>query len=151
MKKIDRNKNIVICFDRDFTSHYVKEKLILNSLNYNAISIYTDRQLSGKKGIIDKSDTSIYSFEKRGNIVLSDCFEFVKKSNSLLILNYEKNNIKGYVDSFSFLNMVFASILSKKVVTLNNVMNNISYYPEISLIKTISLKGNIKNISNYIY
>ena len=151
MKKIDRNKNIVICFDRDFTSHYVKEKLILNSLNYNAISIYTDSQLSGKRGIIDKSDTSIYSFEKRGNILLSDCFEFVKKSNSLLILNYEKNNIKGYVDSFSFLNMVFATILSKKVVTLNNVMNNVAYYPEISLIKTISLKGNIKNISNYIY
>jgi hypothetical protein len=151
MKKIDRNKNIVICFDRDFTSHYVKEKLTLNSLNYNAISIYTDSQLSGKRGIIDKSDTSIYSFERRGNILLSDCFEFVKKSNSLLILNYEKNNIKGYVDSFSFLNMVFASILSKKVVTLNNVMNNVAYYPEISLIKTISLKGNIKNISNYIY
>ena len=151
MEKTNKRKNIVICFNRDFVPYYVKDKLTLNSLDYDSTSIYIDSQFVNKKGIIDKNETSIYSLEKRGNILLSDCFDLVKKADSLVVLNYEKNNIKGYIDSFSFINMVFANILSKKVVVLNNVMNNVTYYPEISLIKTISLKGNIKNISNYIY
>jgi hypothetical protein len=151
MEKTNKSKNIIICFNRDFVPYYVKDKLTLNSLDYHSISIYVDSQFSSKKGLTDKSDTSIYSLEKKGNILLSDCFEFIKRADSLVVLNYEKNNIKGYIDSFSFINMVFANILSKKVVVLNNVMNNVTCYPEISLIKTISLKGNIKNISNYIY
>ena len=151
MEKTNKRKNIVICFNRDFVPYYVKDKLTLNSLDYDSTSIYIDSQFVNKKGIIDKNETSIYSLEKRGNILLSDCFDLVKKADSLVVLNYEKNNIKGYIDSFSFINMVFANILSKKVVVLNNVMNNVTCYPEISLIKTISLKGNIKNISNYIY
>lgn len=72
-------------------------------------------------------------------------FEKIKESDAVLVVNVEKNNIKGYIGGNAFLEMGFALILNKAIY-LSNEIPQLSYRDEIEAMNPIVLNGDLTRI-----
>lgn len=63
--------------------------------------------------------------------------ENVEKCDCLLILNYSHRGIKNYIGGNSFLEMVVASYLGKRIYLLNDIPTNMPYTEEIKALRPI--------------
>ena len=74
-------------------------------------------------------------------------FDKVVWSDAILVLNYDKNNIEGYVGANTLMEMGLALHLNKKIYLLNS-MPEISYKEEILGMKPIIINGDLNKINN---
>jgi len=79
-------------------------------------------------------------------------FELIEKSDAILVVNLEKNNIKNYIGGATFAEMMVAFYLGKKIFLLNPIPQDERLkfiVDEMEAIKPIILNGKIdeKNIS----
>lgn len=72
-------------------------------------------------------------------------YEEIKKSEAILVTNFEKNGIKGYIGGAVFLEMGFAHVLNKKIFILNGIPE-ISYTDEIKMMQPIVIDGDLELI-----
>lgn len=72
-------------------------------------------------------------------------FRKIEQSDAILVLNYEKKGIPGYIGGNTFLEMGYAFGLGKKVYLLNDIPE-MDYKTEMAAIQPILLHGDIKNI-----
>ncbi|MDD2732102.1 MAG: hypothetical protein PHI53_02815 [Candidatus Pacebacteria bacterium] len=73
-------------------------------------------------------------------------FNKVSLSDAILVLNYDKNDIEGYIGANTFLEMGLAFHLAKKIYILNPIPE-ISYKEELLGMKPIIINGNLNEIS----
>lgn len=73
-------------------------------------------------------------------------FDKVLWSDAVLILNYDKNNIKGYIGANTFLEMGLAMHLKKKIYLLKPIPE-VSCKEEILGMKPIIINNNLSEIS----
>lgn len=78
----------------------------------------------------------------RKEAAMRDHFDKVAWSNAILVLNYPKNNVPGYVGGNTLLEMGLAFHLGKKIFLLNPVPD-ISYQEEIFGMRPIVLNGDL--------
>jgi len=74
-------------------------------------------------------------------------FEEIKNCDILLVVNFNKNEIKNYIGGNTFLEMGFAHILNKKIYLYNNIPD-LSYTDEIKAMQPIALGGDLSKINN---
>lgn len=81
--------------------------------------------------------------------VQEKCFDKVSKSNAILVLNYERNGIKGYIGAATLMEMGLAQHLKKKIFLLYPPpkVEELRYSIEIQATKPIILNGNLSRIS----
>jgi hypothetical protein len=81
--------------------------------------------------------------------LLMKCFNRVCDNEAILVLNYQKGNIKGYVGGASLMEIGVAYFLKKKIYILNDLPNesDLRYVCEIKQCKPIILKGNLNLIN----
>lgn len=72
-------------------------------------------------------------------------FEKVVWSDAILVLNYEKNNIPGYVGANTLIEMGLALHLDKSIYLLNPIPE-ISYKEEILGMQPVIINGDLSNI-----
>lgn len=72
----------------------------------------------------------------------------ILKCDCVLIANYEKNGIPGYVGGNTFLEMGFAFVTGKPIFMLNPIPN-ISYTSEIEGMQPIVIENNLYKIREY--
>jgi hypothetical protein len=71
-------------------------------------------------------------------------YNFIKASDCLLVLNYEKNGIANYIGGQVLIEMGFAYILQKPIFILNNIPQ-MTYMDVIEAMQPITLDGEIYN------
>jgi len=76
-------------------------------------------------------------------------FKFIEESDAVLILNYPKNNINGYVGTASLMEIGVAHHLNKKVFLLFHLPNRSKYrwVHEVRIIQPIILDGKLSMIA----
>ena len=72
-------------------------------------------------------------------------FRKIEQSDAILVLNYEKKGIPGYIGGNTFLEMGYAFGLGKKVYLLNDIPE-MDYKTEMAAIQPILLNGDIGKI-----
>lgn len=72
-----------------------------------------------------------------------DC---IKNSDALLVLNYDKNNIKNYIGGNVLIEMGFAHVNGKKVFLLNPIPEEVPYVDEIKAMVDVVLEGDLSLI-----
>jgi len=77
--------------------------------------------------------------------VIKEYFEEIKKSDAILVINKDKNNIKNYIGGNSLIEMAEAYISNKKIFLLNPVPQ-MNYTDEIEAMKPIVINGNLSLI-----
>lgn len=69
-------------------------------------------------------------------------YNVIKENDAILVVNSDKNGIKGYIGGNTFLEMGFAFILNKKIFCLNQ-LPNLPYTSEIVGMQPVVLDGNL--------
>ena len=93
-----------------------------------------------------KSETSDTSWIwQRKAEAMKTHFEKIAWSDAVLVLNYDKNNIKSYIGGNTLIEMGVAFYLNKKIFLLNNIPE-ISYKEEILGMQPIVINGNFNKI-----
>ena len=75
-------------------------------------------------------------------------YNAIKKSDAILVCNFKKHGIPGYIGGSVLFEMAHAHILNKKIYLLHNIPKIIYYQDEIKAAQPVVLKGNINNIRN---
>ena len=73
-------------------------------------------------------------------------FDKVVWSDAILVLNYDKNNIEGYIGANTLMEMGLAFYLKKPIYLLNSIPE-ISYKEEILGVKPTIINGDISKIA----
>jgi len=73
-------------------------------------------------------------------------FDKIAWSDAILVANYNKNNIKGYIGGNTLMEMGLALFLKKKIYLLNETPE-LSYKEEILGVKPIILNGDLNKIA----
>lgn len=69
----------------------------------------------------------------------------IEQADAILVVNYTKNNIEGYIGANSFLEMGFAFLIRKPIYTLFDLPTQGFGTDELLGLGTTSLKGDINN------
>jgi len=72
-------------------------------------------------------------------------WKIMQNSDAVLVVNFDKKGIKGYVGGNSFLEMGFAHVLNKKIYLLNDIPD-MGYKDEIEAMQPIILNGELNKI-----
>lgn len=77
-------------------------------------------------------------------------FNFIANSDAILVLNYEKGGINGYIGGSALMEIAVARHLDKKIFLLNQIpdIKDLRYSIEIQLAKPIVLNGNLNLIGH---
>ncbi len=75
-------------------------------------------------------------------------YDFIKQSEGILVLNYDKNEIKNYIGGNSLMEMGFAFTLNRDIFLLNPAPE-ISYDSEINAMQPIVINNKIDAITDY--
>jgi hypothetical protein len=107
-----------------------------NGKNISASQYYQIRKTSanGEKWVWDRKEMAMKLH-----------FDKVAWSDAIVVLNYSKNNIAGYVGANTLMEMGLAMHLNKKIYLLNSIPE-ISYKEEILGMKPTVINGDLNKI-----
>jgi nucleoside 2-deoxyribosyltransferase len=86
-----------------------------------------------------------YGQVKKEKKAIKKHFEKIKKSEAILVCNFDKKGIKNYIGGNTFLEIGYAYILGKKIFLLNPIPKML-YEAEIIGMEPIILKGDLRKI-----
>jgi hypothetical protein len=140
---------IAICTSLDFTN---KIKGIVNQLterNHKVIIPQTIEMIFNREVTLEQ----ILKEKENGEIskraikqdTLRHYFEKIKGVDAVLVLNFDKKGVKGYIGGNTFLEMGFAHILNKKIFLLNEIPQML-YKDEIKAMQPTVLYGDLASI-----
>jgi NTP pyrophosphatase (non-canonical NTP hydrolase) len=114
------------------------------------IPFYTRRILSGEVDLDEykriKSERGDVEFrESSGVDLIKRHFEKIKNTDAILVLNYDKKGVVGYIGGNTFLEMGFAHVLGKKIYVLNE-LPKMGYNDELLSMRAIVLNGDLSKI-----
>ena len=104
-----------------------------------------DGKLTLEQFLKEKDKNGDGAFRKIKYDAIRGYYEKIKKMDAVLVLNTEKNNIKGYIGGNTFLEMGFAYVL-KKPIYLYNDIPDMGYTDEIMAMEPIVLSQKLNKI-----
>jgi hypothetical protein len=90
------------------------------------------------------NDDEKWVWDRKAEAVLEH-FDKIAWSDAILVANYDKNDVKGYIGGNTLMEMGLAFFLKKKIYLLNQVPE-LAYKEEILGVKPIILNGDLTKI-----
>jgi hypothetical protein len=86
-------------------------------------------------------------WEKLEHDVIREHYRKILDSDAILVANYPKNEVNGYIGGNSLIEMAFAHVNNKKIYLMFPAAESLSYNDEISALshKVINMDYNINN------
>lgn len=81
--------------------------------------------------------------------VMRDHFDKIHSSDAILVLNYDKDDVKNYIGTNTLIEIGVAFFLKKKIILLND-LPEMKLKDEVEAMKPIILHGKIDNIKEYL-
>lgn len=79
---------------------------------------------------------------------LNDHFKKIEWSDAIVVANYEKRGIEGYIGGNTLIEIGLAFYLKKDIYILNPISSDISYKQKIYGMKPVLLNGNLDSIQD---
>ena len=135
---------IMIVASLSFAKEMLVAKDVLEKLGHRALFCEAVPHYSGRPETKDSFEDELKKAEEEG--ALGDGFSKVAESDAVLVLNYPKNNVAGYIGSSMLMEIGVAYFLNKKIYLLNPVGPGHKCALEIALVKPVILDGDINKI-----
>lgn len=119
----------------------VKDKL--ESQNHKVVLPH-NAELYFNGSLVTESSKESTANKIKDNL-LKRYFGIIKDSDAVLVVNTDKNGVKNYIGSNTFLEMGFAYILNKKIYLLNEIPD-LAAKDEIEAMQPIILNGDLDKI-----
>ena len=135
---------IVIGGSMTFAKEQIKTRNFLNDLDHEVV-------LTDNIEEYVNNPTAKASFEEElklslDNDIMRAFFNHIAESDALLIMNYPKKGIKGYLGASVLMEMGLAYYLNKKVYLFQDVDKTQSYALEAAIIQPTILNGDLSKI-----
>jgi len=140
---------IAICGSLNFTFEIEKLANELRKMGFEtSIPISSEKILKGEFSLEEiKKEKKDGKFSERA--ITHDSIRIywgiIKNSDAILVANYEKDGISGYIGGNAFLEMGFAHVLKKRIFLLNGIPE-MNYRDEIRAMQPIVLGGDLSKI-----
>lgn len=133
---------IVICGSMSFAKEMLEAKEKLGSMGHEVLLT------SDVEACVDNPGLNMdweHCFEKQ---IDKECFEKVAESDAILVMNYPKNGVKGYIGGATLMEIGIARHLNKRIFLLHDhpSEDELRYAFEIRLTNPIILDGDIRKI-----
>lgn len=136
---------ITICGSMNFAKEMLEIKNKLEEIGHEAIiPIDTEASICNPE-----LNDSLEHLENFSEVDLDkDHFNKISVSDAILVLNYQKNNITGYVGGATLMEIAVARHLDKKIFVLFDLpdVDTLKYAMEIKLAKPIILSGDLNKL-----
>jgi len=137
---------IMICGSMTFAKEMIRAKKILEERGHE-VNIPTDAHdiAHGKHHHDDLEADYRHCVE---NDIMRTHLKFVEESDAVLVLNYEKNGVKGYVGTASLMELGVAHHFRKKIFLLHALPPHSEHRwaHEVRIMQPIILNGNVRAI-----
>jgi hypothetical protein len=130
--------------------HFAKEMLevqkILHGLGHKAVVSDDTDECVENPGLNMDSE---HNFEKD---LMRSCMNIMDKSDAILVLNYPKEGVEGYIGAHSLIEMGLAYYLRQKIFLLHPPppKEKARYNQEVMHMKPIVLNGDVSKINEHI-
>jgi len=135
---------ITICGSMQFHEEMLTAKRTLESRGHT-VFIPSGAYDTSKNEFYADSEEEKISFKIEHDLI-HEHFREIDKAEAILVLNYEKKNIPGYVGGNTFLEMGYAFGLDKKIYLLYPVPD-MDYKTEMLAMQPIILGGDLEKLS----
>ena len=125
-----------------FSKEMVEAGAQLKSLGYEAVI-----PLNAERNANDYISSDEESAQRKitNNSIYGHYVE-ITNADAVLVLNYDKNDIKNYIGANTFLEMGYAHVLNKPVYVLNPLPEQAYIKDELKAFSPIIINGNLSNI-----
>ncbi len=142
---------IAICGSLDFA--YEMEKLAqeLRAVGFGVhIPISAEKIIRGEfslQEIKEEKEGGTFSSRVIQNDAIRAYWNVIREHDAVLIANYDKKRIRGYIGGNSFLEMGFAHVLNKGLFLLNEIPEMV-YSDEIRAMQPLVLNGDLSLLNS---
>ena len=100
----------------------------------------------GYLGKSEQNKEQLAIHDKNENDAIRKFWEIIKKSDAILVLNYDRKGIKNYIGGNTLMEIGFAHVLEKKIFLMNPIPDIEYYCSEIEAVRPLIIEQNLKNI-----
>ncbi|MDO8639432.1 MAG: hypothetical protein Q7R53_00765 [bacterium] len=147
MQKLRNKKTIAICCSLSFFKKIFEIEKKLKELGFKIILPKTAREMQKTNNY----DVSFYKtwyknkshYYKKKELMI-DHFRKVIKSDAILVINEEKNGIKGYIGGNTLMEMTIAFHYKKPIFIYSEIDENLNIKEEVYGLNSIFIKEDLK-------
>lgn len=146
-----RAKTIALCASASFYAQLLTVASELEGRGYKVIIPIAARHMENRGDFqVEHYKTWFKNpkdFKKKSALILKH-FHEIQKSDAIMVLNYKKNGVSGYIGGNVLMEMAIAFFLKKPIHVLNDVLKTSNLYEEIMAMNPAFLKGELDNLRN---
>jgi len=136
---------IMICGSMRFAREMLEAKRTLEEMGHAALLPCDIKEC------VRNPDLNMNMVHCVKTVIDKDCFNKVAASDAILVLNYPKNGMKGYIGGATLMEIGLARHLDKKIFLLYDLPSEeeLRYAFEIKLTNPLILSGDVSKISDH--
>ena len=134
---------IAICASMVFAEKMVQVKRQLEEIGH---IVFISQFAEGYLGKAEKEKEKLAVHDKNEHDAIRKFWEIIKKSDAILVLNYDRKGIKSYIGGNTLMEIGFAHVLDKKIFLMNPIPDIEYYRSEIEAVSPVILQQNLNSI-----
>lgn len=148
MVSIKKCKLITICSSASFYKGVLKIEKQLKKLGFKVKSPLTAYKMknSGNFDVTHYKTWFKNKDYKKKTKLMNDHFKKIVEADAILVVNNEKNGIKGYIGGNTLMEMSLAYYFKKKIFIWNEIDSSLSTEEEVRGLNPIFIKQNLSRI-----
>lgn len=133
-------KSVVICGSMKFAKEMQEWRILLEQSGFR---VFVPGGLSDLKSYKESGSHKEAVKRKIENDYINEHYRFIKKSDGILVINHDKNDISNYIGGNTLMEIGFAFTMNRDIFLLNPIPD-ISYKSEIEAMNPIVINGEVK-------
>jgi len=134
---------IAICGSMVFAEKMIQIKGELEEIGHE---VFISQFAEGYLGKNEKDKEKLAIDDKNDHDAIRKFWELIKKSDAILVLNYDRKGIENYIGGNTLMEIGFAHVLYKKIFLMNPVPDIEYYRSEIEAVRPVIIGQNLNNI-----
>lgn len=134
---------ITLCHSMQYAERAIKVAEWFKARGHEA---YPSTFSKGFVGLNDEEKEILKLKQKYEQDAMREHWKLIQKADAVLVLNYEKSGIPGYIGGNSFLEMGFAYVLNKPLYLLYQIPKMPYYETEIMAMRPRVIDGDLEKI-----
>ena len=134
---------IAICASMVFVEKMVQVKGQLEEIGH---TVFISQFAEGYLGKAEKEKEELAVQDKNEHDAIRKFWEIIKQSDAILVLNYDRKDIKNYIGGNTLMEIGFAHVLNKQIFLMNPIPDIEYYRSEIEAVNPVILKQDLNKI-----
>jgi hypothetical protein len=139
----ERRMKIAICASMIFAEKMLVVKRQLEEIGHIA---FISQFAEGYLGKTEKEKEELAVHDKNEHDAIRKFWEIIKKSDAILVLNYDRKGIRNYIGGNTLMEIGFAHVLNKQIFLMNPIPDIEYYRSEIEAVSPVILDQNLNQI-----